>query len=157
MALDHAEASPLQGTVCDLLTAKGSRLFSISPRATVYEAAAMLEQHRVGALLVMDEERLVGIISERDCVRKVILGGNASRETLVEDIMTADVIAVSPELALGQCLKLVTERRIRHLPVVSRGKVAGVLSIGDLVRAVVAQQAGTIKSLKLYIDSDYPT
>jgi CBS domain-containing protein len=156
MALDNAEA-PLQGTVTDMLAVKGTMLYSIAPRATVYQAVAMMDEQRVGALLVMDGDKLVGIISERDYTRKVILHGRASRDTLVEDIMTRDVIAVSPELGLGECLKLVTERRIRHLPVVSRGKVVGLLSIGDLVRAVVAQQAETIKSLKSYIGSDYPT
>jgi CBS domain-containing protein len=157
MALENDETSPLQGTVTDMLAVKGARLCCISPRATVYDAVEMMDAQHVGALLVMDGENLVGIISERDYTRKVILRGRASRDTLVEEIMTPDVIAVSPELGLGECMKLVTERRIRHLPVVNRGKVVGVLSIGDLVRAVVAQQAETIKSLKLYIGSDYPT
>jgi CBS domain-containing protein len=149
--------TPLYGTVAEMLAVKGSHVHSVEPTATVYDAIAMMDARRCGALLVMHDEKVLGIISERDYTRKVILRGRASRDTLVEEIMTPDVIAVSPELGLGECMKLVTERRIRHLPVVNRGKVVGVLSIGDLVRAVVAQQAETIKSLKLYIGSDYPT
>jgi len=105
----------------------------------------------------MEGERLLGILSERDYTRKVILRGRASRETRVDEIMTEDVITVDADTTLGECLQLVTDRGIRHLPVTDGDRVIGLVSIGDLVRAVVAQQAETINSLKSYIGSDYPT
>jgi CBS domain-containing protein len=157
MGLENdAESAPLQGTVADMLADKGSTVYAVPPQATVFDAVEMMDDRRVGALLVMDADRLVGIISERDYTRKVILHGRASRETRVSDIMTPDVITVPPELGLADCLALVTARRVRHLPVVRDGKVVGILSIGDLVRAVVAQQAETIQNLRSYILSDYP-
>ena len=157
MTLGKVEMPPLQGTVADMLAFKGTTIHAIAPDATVYDAIAKMDERRVGALLVMRGDRLVGVISERDYTRKVILLGRASKETLVEEIMSSNVISVRPGMSLGECLKLVTDRGIRHLPVVKNDKVVGLLSIGDLVRAVVAQQAETISSLKSFIGSDYPT
>ena len=157
MTLGHVEYPPLQGTVADMLAFKGTTIHAIAPDATVYDAIVQMDERRVGALLVMSGDRLVGVISERDYTRKVILLGRASKETPVAEIMSANVISVRPDMSLGECLKLVTDRGIRHLPVVENDKVVGLLSIGDLVRAVVAQQAETITSLKSYIGSDYPT
>ncbi len=157
MTLGKVEIPPLEGTVADMLAFKGTTIHAVAPDATVYDAIAKMDERRVGALLVMRGEQLVGVISERDYTRKVILLGRASKETLVEEIMSSNVISVQPGMSLGECLKLVTDRGIRHLPVVENDKVVGLLSIGDLVRAVVAQQAETITSLKSYIGSDYPT
>jgi CBS domain-containing protein len=157
MVLGNVEAPPLRGTVADMLSYKGSHVHTVAPDATVYDAIAMMDARRVGALLVMQGERLLGILSERDYTRKVILRGRASRDTRVDEIMTRDVITVHADTSLGECLQLVTDRGIRHLPVTDGEKILGLVSIGDLVRAVVAQQAETITSLKSFIGSDYPT
>lgn len=158
MVIGTVENPPLHGTAADILALKGTNIYSIAPDATVYEAIERMDEWHVGALLVMRGEELVGIVSERDYTRKVILLGRASKETLVEEIMSTDVITLRSDTSVSECLRVVTERRIRHLPVVDAArKVLGVLSIGDLVRAVVAQQAETIDTLKLYIGSDYPT
>lgn len=147
---------PPRGTVADMLKVKGNDVHGIAPGATVYEAVERMEARRVGALVVQDGEALVGIVSERDYTRKVILHGRASRDTRVEEIMTSTVVTVTPATTLGECLRVVSEQRIRHLPVVSGGKVVGVLSVGDLVRAVLDQQAEQIEVLNTYIKSDYP-
>jgi CBS domain-containing protein len=158
MVIGRVEDPAVQGTVADMLSIKGTTIHAIAPDATVYEAIERMDERRVGALLVMRGEELLGIISERDYTRKVILLGRASRETRVEEIMSSKVISVRIETTLHDCLKLVTNRSIRHLPVVdAAGKVVGVVSIGDLVRTVVEQQAATINSLKSFIGSDYPT
>lgn len=157
MTLGQVEIPPLRGTVADMLAQKSSAIHAVAPDTTVLDAIARMDAKRVGALLVMEGERLVGILSERDYTRKVILLGRASKDTPVAEIMTSQVIVVHPRMGLGECLQLVTNHGIRHLPVVEDGKVVGVLSIGDLVRAVVAQQAETITSLKSFIGSDYPT
>ena len=158
MHLGPVEATPLQGTVADMLAFKGTQIHTVTPDASVYDAIVRMDECRVGALLVMRGDQLAGVISERDYTRKVILLGRASKETRVDEIMSSQVISVRPDMGLGECLKLVTDRGIRHLPVVdAAGKVVGLLSIGDLVRAVVAQQAETISSLKSFIGGDYPT
>jgi CBS domain-containing protein len=146
-----------QGTAADILDGKGgSVVHAVGPRETVYEAVAKMNDRRVGALLVMEGGGLVGIISERDYTRKIILLGRSSKDTLVDEIMTSPVIFVEPSTTLGECLQVVTHRRIRHLPVIDNGRVVGVLSIGDLVRAVLAQQAETIEQLSSYIGGAYP-
>jgi CBS domain-containing protein len=151
-----AEVSPPRGTVADMLETKGDVVHAIAPTATVYEAVAAMDRCQVGALVVMDDTRLAGIVSERDYTRKVILLGRSSRETRVDEIMTSRVITVAPSTSLRDCLKLVNEHSIRHLPVVENGRVVGVLSTGDLVRAVLDQQAQTIQSLNSFIGGDYP-
>ena len=157
MVLETVGVPVLHGTVANLLEVKGTRVHGVDPKTTVYDAIAKMDEVRVGALLVMQGEQLVGILSERDYTRRVILHGRASRDTAVEEIMTRDVITVDRATKLVDCLGIVTKHGIRHLPVVENGKVLGVLSIGDLVRAVLVQQAETISSLKSYIQSDYPT
>ncbi len=147
----------LRGTVADMLKVKGNVVHSIPPDATVYEAIERMDERRVGALLAIDAAgRLAGILSERDYTRKVILQGRASRDTLVEEIMSPHVLTVTPTTSLRDCLALVADRSIRHLPVVVDGTVLGVLSVGDLVRAVLEQQADTIQTLNAFIGSDYP-
>jgi CBS domain-containing protein len=138
-------------TISSILQSKGSQTFSIPPDASVYEAIAMMADKGVGALLVMTASRLVGIVSERDYARKVILQGRSSKDSPVSDIMTRDVITVTPGHTIDDCMRIVTECRIRHLPVVSGDRVTGMISIGDLVRAIISDQAHTISQLHSYI------
>ena len=156
MVMPSRRMPPPRGNVADMLKVKGSEVHAIAPDATVYEAVERMEARRVGALVVQEADALVGIISERDYTRKVILNGRASRETQVREIMTAKVITVTPSTTLGECLRVVSDHHIRHLPVVSGDRVVGVLSVGDLVRAVLDQQADQIEVLNTYIKSDYP-
>ncbi|HVO00508.1 MAG TPA: CBS domain-containing protein [Steroidobacteraceae bacterium] len=134
-----------------MLGQKPKGLYSVAPDAPVLEAIRAMAEHGVGALLVMQGETLAGIVSERDYARKVILMGRSSSDTPVSQIMTAQVITVSPAQTTQQCMQVMTERRVRHLPVVDAGRVVGMLSIGDLVRAVLAEQAQTIEQLENYI------
>ena len=140
-------------TVAQLLDHKPRAIYSVAPDAPVLEAIRLMAEHSVGALLVMQDTRLEGIVSERDYARKVILMGRSSSDTLVSQIMTASVITVEPGFSVQQCMQLMTDRRVRHLPVVAGGRVLGMLSIGDLVRAVLAEQAQTIEQLEHYIHS----
>ena len=136
-----------------LLSAKGSQVYSIGPDAKVIEALQLMAQKDVGALVVMEGEKLVGILSERDYARKVILHGRSSQDVAVRDIMTSGVITVDPSQTVEQCMALVTQRRIRHLPVCEDDKLIGVVSIGDLVKEMIAEQEQTIKQLESYIHS----
>jgi len=138
-------------TVAQLLDHKPRAIYSVAPDAPVLEAIRLMAEHSVGALLVMQGARLEGIVSERDYARKVILMGRSSSDTPVSQIMTAGVITVEPDFSAQQCMQLMTDRRVRHLPVVAGGRVLGMLSIGDLVRAVLAEQAQTIEQLEHYI------
>jgi CBS domain-containing protein len=140
-------------TVRQLLQAKGKEIYSVAPEASVLEAIKMMAEHGVGALLVLDKGRLAGIISERDYARKVILHGKSSHDTPVSEIMTSKLVTVNLAHTVENCMALMTEKRIRHLPVVEGGGVAGVLSIGDLVKEVIAEQQETIKQLESYIHS----
>jgi CBS domain-containing protein len=136
-----------------LLQRKTQAIYSIEPDDPVLEAIQLMAQHSVGALLVMKGSELVGIVSERDYARKVILLGRSSSETPVWQIMSAPVLTVRPEQTVQDCMQLMTDQRVRHLPVVEHGKVVGVLSIGDLVRAVLEEQQRTISDLESYIRS----
>jgi CBS domain-containing protein len=140
-------------SVKQLLDRKGTALFCVTPEDPVLEAIRQMAERHVGALLVMKGDELVGIVSERDYARKVILLGRSSRDTPVWQIMSAPVHTVSPNHSVEDCMRLMTERRIRHLPVVERGLVAGVISIGDLVKAVIQDQKQTIEQLESYIHS----
>ena len=137
--------------VCDLLNSKGGAVWSLTPDATVYEAIDQLSEKGVGALLVMEGKRLVGIVSERDYARKVILKGKASRETYVWEIMSQPVICVPLEFTVEQTMALMTEKRVRHLPVVEGETVVGVISIGDVVRAIIEDKEYYIQQLTSYI------
>lgn len=134
-----------------LLSAKGSEVFAIAPDAKVIEALKMMAQKDVGALVVMEQGRIVGILSERDYARKVILQGRSSEDVPVREIMTAEVVKVDPGMSVEACMALVTQRRIRHLPVCEGEHLIGVVSIGDLVKEVIADQEQTIKQLESYI------
>ena len=140
-------------TVRQLLEGKSADVFSISPDAAVIDAIRMMAERRVGALLVMEGARLAGIISERDYARKVVLQGRSSMDTPVRDIMTAQVVTVVPGDSTDRCMELVTNSRIRHLPVLDGDQVVGVLSIGDLVKAVMEMQRQDIDQLQRYIAS----
>ena len=137
--------------VCDLLNDKGRDIWFLTPDATVYEAIDQMAQKGVGALLVMEGKRLVGIVSERDYARKVILAGKASRETQVREIMSHPVVCVSPELTVEQTMALMTDKHVRHLPVMVAETVVGVISIGDVVRGIIDDKEFYIQQLTNYI------
>lgn len=139
-------------TVRQLLAGRKA-LYSIPPEAAVLAAIRAMAEHRVGALLVMEGEALVGIVSERDYARKVILLGRASADTPVRTIMSAPVLTVSPEDSVNHCMQLMTDRHVRHLPALENGRVIGMVSIGDLVKAVIAEQRAQIEQLESYIRS----
>jgi CBS domain-containing protein len=136
-----------------LLEGKGTDIFSIAPDAPVLEAIKHMAERRVGALLVMRGERLVGIVSERDYARKVILQGRSSAQTAVSEIMSSPPLTVGPDTDVFDCMRLCTDSRIRHLPVVTGDRVVGVISIGDLVKEVIDAQAEQIEQLQRYITS----
>lgn len=136
-----------------LLERKGNDIYAIAPETPVREAITRMAERGVGALLVMRGEHLLGIVSERDYARKVILQGRSSAQTAVADIMTDSPITVGPATDVFDCMRLCTDRRIRHLPVVEGGRVAGVISIGDLVKEVIEAQAEQIEQLQRYITS----
>jgi CBS domain-containing protein len=138
-------------TIASTLRNKGGSVWSVPPETSVFDAIAMMADKRVGALLVMKDERLVGIISERDYARKVILQGRSSKDTPVEEIMTRDVVTVTPDQEIEECMRIITQHRIRHLPVLCGEEVVGVISIGDLVNAIISDQAHTINQLHTYI------
>lgn len=140
-------------TVRQLLEAKSPEIIAIGPEAPVIDAIRLMAERGIGALLVMDGARLAGILSERDYARKIVLQGRSSRDTPVRDIMTAEVVTVAPGDSIDHCMQLVTDRRIRHLPVVDGGAVVGVLSIGDLVKTVIELQRRDIDQLQRYIAS----
>jgi CBS domain-containing protein len=137
--------------VKNILDSKGNDIWYIAPDDSVLDAIRMMADKGVGALLVMNNENLVGIISERDYARKVILEGRSSEKTLVKDISTTEVICARPEQTVEECMLLMTENHIRHLPVKHDEKVVGVLSIGDLVKAIIEEQHFTIRQLEMYI------
>ena len=146
----------IPGTIQDVLRNKSSELYVVSARTMVFTAIKMMAEKNVGALLVMRGEELVGLISDRDYTRKVILKGQSSRDTLVGSIMTRDVVTVGEAGGVGEALRLMTERRVRHLPVTREGRVVGMLSIGDLVKWVISAQDSTIRQLQGYITGGYP-
>ncbi len=140
-------------TVKDLLDEKGTQIFSLVPDDTVYDAIKLMAERGVGALLVLDGKKLAGIVSERDYARKVILQGRRSQDTPVRDIMTTKVICVTTDRSVAQCMALMTQKRIRHLPVVEGDEVIGIISIGDVVRSVISEKEFLIQQLEKYITS----
>lgn len=143
-------------SIASILSRKGGEIWSVKPEATVYEAIALMAEKGVGAMLVVSGGELAGIFSERDYARKVILLGRSSKETLVRDIMTSKVITATPEHTVDECMRIVTHNHIRHLPVMEGGKLVGIVSIGDLVNAIIESQAHTIDQLHTYISGSYP-
>lgn len=143
----------MRTTVRDLIGKKGALVFSVSPDHTVLDALRQLALRNVGAVLVLEGERLVGILSERDYAREVVLKGKASKDTPVREIMTTTVVCVQPEQTIEECMVLMTDKRFRHLPVVTGEQLLGVLSIGDVVKALLDQQRQHIEQLESYISS----
>jgi CBS domain-containing protein len=147
----------VSGTIEAILGQKSGEIWATSPDATVYEAIALMAEKNVGALLVMEGEKLAGIVSERDYSRKVMLRGKRSRETQVREIMTTELTTASPRQTVEDCLRFMTNKRVRHLPVVENGNLRGVISIGDLVKHVISVQNATINQLTDYISGGYPS
>jgi CBS domain-containing protein len=145
------ETGVVMQTVNQLLQAKGNQIFSVAPGDSVLRAIEIMATRHVGALLVMNEGALLGIISERDYARKVILKSRSSHDTPVSDIMTSPAVSVTPDDTVHRCMQLMTEGRFRHLPVLKAGRVVGMLSIGDLVKAVIQEQTQHIEQLERYI------
>ena len=135
----------------EILNQKGNRVWSVSPESTVLEAIRMMAEKNVGALLVVKDGRLLGILSERDYTRNVVLKGRSSKDTLVREIISGKVIAVSKDHTVEECMRLMTENRIRHLPVVEQTTILGVISIGDLVNTIISAQNSAIQQLETYI------
>jgi CBS domain-containing protein len=138
-------------SVQDILNSKGTDVWSVKPDDIIFDAIQLMADKGIGALLVMEEDKLVGIVTERDYARKVVLEGKSSREALIREVMTTKVLCVSPERTIDECMALMTEKRVRHLPVVEHKQVVGFLSIGDLVKAVISEQKILIDQLQHYI------
>ena len=146
----------INGTIEEILQHKSANLWTIAADATVFDAIHLMADKNIGALLVMTGDRLVGIISERDYTRKVALKGKSSRETQVREIVSTPVISVTPDHTVEECMRLMTENRVRHLPVLDSDRVVGVVSIGDLVNWIISTQSVTITQLESYISGQYP-
>ena len=139
------------GTISEILSHKGSQVWSISPEATVFDAIHLMADKNIGALLVTQGESLLGILTERDYTRKVALKGKSSKQTAVKEILSGQVIHVTPENTVEDCMRLMTDHRVRHLPVLEAGRILGVVSIGDLVNWIITAQSSTIHQLQTYI------
>ena len=138
-------------TVKQVLDSKGYQVHSVPPTTTVYDALHRMAQEGIGALVVLDDGELAGIVSERDYARKVILRGRLSKETPISDIMTCTVICVTPDSSIARCMELMTEHRVRHLVVRESQRISGLISIGDIVKAIIEDQQSTIQQLEHYI------
>ncbi len=138
-------------TLRQLLQSKGGGIWSVPSTSTVFDALRMMAEKNVGALLVIDEGRLVGIVSERDYARKIALKGKSSKETLIREIMTEKVVYIRPDESIEECMALMTEKHFRHLPVIDNGTLLGIISIGDVVRTVISEQKFIIAQLENYI------
>jgi|SRR5216684_2583889 len=144
-------------TVREILQRKGGgEVWSVSPETTVYQAIEIMAEKRIGALLVLEDGKLAGILSERDYARKVTLKNRSAQETQVREIMTSPVIFVEPRHSVDECMKIITNNRIRHLPVVEEEKVVGIVSIGDIVNWIISAQNHTIQQLQNYVSGNYP-
>lgn len=139
------------GTVKNIIEAKGNATFTITPDTSVYHALELMVEKNVSALLVMENDTLAGIFTERDYARKVVLKGKKSKETRISDIMTRDLITVKSESSIDECMELMTGKYIRHLPVVDEGKLTGIISIGDVVRSIIQEQKSIIGHMEQYI------
>lgn len=138
-------------SVGQLLSGKPGAVFTVSPDATVFHALVLLAEHDIGALLVVEGEELLGIFSERDYARGVVLRGRSSRAVAVRDLMVTDVISVSPSDSITHCMETMTRHRVRHLPVLEHGQIVGIVTIGDVVKCVITKQTETIEQLESYI------
>ena len=145
----------VSGNIGAILNQKSGELYSVAPDATVYDAIEMLDAKNIGAVLVMEGDKLIGMFSERDYTRKVVLRGKRSRETKVSEIMSSHLTTIRPNDGVEECLRIMTDKRIRHLPVVEGEKVIGIISIGDLVKHVISVQSATIAHLESYIHGGF--
>lgn len=143
--------------IASILKTKGSTIWSVAPDTTVYDALALMAERSIGAVLVLSDGRLAGIVSERDYARKIVLQGKSSKDTPVHEIMTRSPVTVTPDHTVDECMVIMTQSRVRHLPVVIGDRVAGIVSIGDLVNAIISAQAHTINQLHTYISGTYPS
>ncbi len=143
------------GTINEILTQKGTTVWCISPKATVFEAIQMMADKNIGAVLVTENEKLLGILTERDYTRKVALKGKSSKQTPVKEILSAECIQVTPAHTVEECMRLMTAHRVRHLPVLNGGQILGIVSIGDLVNWIISAQNSNIHQLQTYI-TGYP-
>jgi CBS domain-containing protein len=138
-------------TVSSVLHAKGNTIWSVAPDETVFDALKIMAEKNIGALLVMQKEKVVGVFSERDYARKIALKGESSHTTAVKDVMTSGVLSVNPEQSIDECMALMTNKHVRHLPVVENGNLIGLVSIGDIVKTIISEHEYTIKQLENYI------
>ena len=142
-------------TIAQLLNAKGKQIWSVEPKATIFEALEIMSEKEIGALLVMEDGKLTGIFSERDYARKVILKGKSSKETPVGELMTKKVFYIDPQKTINDCMAMMTAKRIRHVPVIEDNKVMGVVTIGDVVNQIISEQEVTINHLENYITGSH--
>jgi CBS domain-containing protein len=138
-------------TVRDILQDKGQQVWTIGPEQSVFDALSLMAEKKIGALVVVDDQRIIGMLSERDYARKIVLKGKASRETPVKDIMTSKVCYVAPERTVDECMALMTDKTIRHLPVLENDKLTGLVSIGDVVKSMISEREFIIEQLESYI------
>jgi CBS domain-containing protein len=139
------------GTVESILKTKGRQVWSVAPQSTVLDALRMMAEHEIGAVLVLQNKELLGIITERDYARKVVLAGRSSKDAKVSEVMTTNMVCVAPERSVDECMALMTDKRLRHLPVLKDRRVVGLISIGDLVKSKIDDQEFTIAQLQSYI------
>lgn len=142
-------------TIGHLLKSKGNDILSVEPKATVFEALQIMSENNVGALLVIHNGKLVGIFSERDYARKIILKGKQSKDTAVSELMTKDVLYINPQSTIQDCMVLMSAKHIRHMPVLEDGKLIGIVTIGDIVKQIISEQKTTIQELEQYITGSY--
>lgn len=144
------------GTIACILQHKGVALWSVTPDTTVFDSIKLMSQKNIGALLVMKDDQLDGVFSERDYTRKIVLKGKSSKTTAVKEVISQPVISVTPHHSIEECMRLMTENRIRHLPVLDNNKVVGIVSIGDLVNWIISAQHATLNQMEAYISGQYP-
>ena len=142
-------------TIAQLLNTKGNQVWSVEPKATIFEALEIMSEKEIGALLVMEDEKLTGIFSERDYARKVILKGKSSKETLVGELMTKKVFYIDSQKTINDCMAMMTAKRIRHVPVIEDNQVMGIVTIGDVVNQIISEQEVTINHLENYITGSH--
>ena len=142
-------------TIAQLLNVKGDQIWSVEPKATIFEALEIMSEKEIGALLVMEDGKLTGIFSERDYARKVILKGKSSKETLVEELMTKKVFYIDSQNTINDCMAMMTAKRIRHVPVIEDNQVVGIVTIGDVVNQIISEQEVTINHLENYITGSH--
>ncbi|MDX1428916.1 MAG: CBS domain-containing protein [Rhodothermales bacterium] len=146
----------MQTTIADVLRLKGGDVLTIGGTATVYEAIEQMEHERVGSIIVMDDDEVVGIFTERDYLRRIVLKGRTSKTTQVQEVMTRELVCVDPSYSVQECMAVMTDRKIRHLPVIDDGRLAGIVSIGDLVKTISDEAQARVHYLTDYITGKYP-